>query len=400
MLQRHSAASARTGLEYNLRLYAWMKTFTKRVYFPVISIMLVSDAHLTIEQIAFIGASAAVVQGILQLPTGYVADKLGNRKTMLFGAILSLPATLFYVFFPSFWGGLAGLVFYTIGMAFITGAAEALVYDTLFSLERTKDYAKEVGRAQSIALGGNFVLIALVPLTYALDHRLPFVIGFVCAILLAVSIAKMVEPDRHGAVTKMSPLDAMQKVLTWKNVSLFIFAGLTGGFVERAMDFLTLSLVGVGIPPSLTGLVVAISSIIGAVFGWYVFIFDRLKPTTFYLADLVLICLLFGLQGVSNPVIVVACFILFLGYVRVRYIVFQSKLFADIDHGYKATLISALSLFAVLGGVFTMLVFGKLSTIFGLSQALQYFAVILFVVGLLLLLLVVTSRNARIKPHA
>ena len=390
-----SVKNSMTKLEYNLRLYAWMKTFTKRVYFPVTSVLLVADAHLSVQQIAIIGASAAIVQAVVQLPSGYVADKFGNRKTMLFGALLSLPAPLFYIFFPSFWGGIIGLDLYALGLAFISGASEALIYDTLSALGRVKDYAKEVGRAQSIALGGNFVLIALVPLTYALDHRLPFVIGLVCAGLLVASVAKMVEPVRHTPAVRLTALDALRNVMTLRNVVLFLFAGFTGGIVERVFDFMTLSLVGVGVPPALTGFVVAVSSVMGAVMGWYVFIFDRLKPKVFYFADLVLVCLLLGLQGVPIAVVVVPSFIIFLGYVRVRFIVFQSKLFADVDHAYKATLISALSFFGVIGSLFTMVVFGQMSTVFGFMPGLRYFAVTIFFVGLLLLLLVMLTRRAR-----
>lgn len=381
------------GLEANLRRYAWMKTFTKRVYFPVVSILLVHDAHLSLAQIGIIGAIAAFTQGVFQLPTGYLADKIGNRKTMLLGAIISLPAALFYIFMPNFWGALLGLGVYMVGLAFISGAGEAFMHDTLVALGRAHDYAKEVGRAQSIALGGNFVLISLVPLTYAIDHRLPFLVGFICAILLAVSIAKMIEPKVRKTTNQISPVDAIHKIVTWQNLSLFLFAGLTGGVVERAFDFLTLALVGVGIPDYATGIVAAVSSLLGAVLGWYIHIFDRMKPTVFYVVDLLLVTVLLGLQGVTNSIVVVACFVAFLGYARVRYIVFQSKLLQDLHHSYKATLVSALSFFGVVGGVLTMLIFGNITNTFGFNRGLIYFSGIVFVIGTLLLFTVMSSRK-------
>ncbi len=380
-------------LEANLRRYAWMKTFTKRVYFPVTSIMLVHEAHLSLAQIGTIGAAAALAQGLFQLPSGYLADKIGNRKTMLLGAIISAPATLFYIFMPNFWGGLLGLLVYTIGLAFISGAGEAFMHDTLVALGRARDYAKEVGRAQSIALGGNFVLVSLVPLTYAIDYRLPFLVGFICAIFLVFSIVKMLEPNVRKTTSQVSPLDAMRKIVTWQNFSLFLFAGLTGGVVERVFDFLPLALVGVGIPDFSTGIVVAISSLLGAVLGWYIHIFDRLKPMVFYVIDLILVTGLLGLEGVSNAFTVVICFVAFLGYVRVRYIVFQSKLLQDLQHGYKATLVSTLGFFGVVGGVFTMMLFGNITSLFGFNRGLIYFSGIVFVIGLALLFVVMSTRT-------
>jgi MFS family permease len=371
-----------------------MKTFTKRVYFPVISIMLVTNAHLTLQQIAIMGATAAVVQGILQLPSGYFADKFGNRLTMLIGATIALPSALIYALAPNFWGGLFGLAFYTAGLAFISGAGEAFMHDTLLSLDRANDYSKEVGRAQSIALGGNFVLVSLVPLTYAIDFRLPFVIGFLSSILLVFSIFRMVEPIKQASHIVVSPIDAMKKIVTWQNVSLLLFAGLTGGVVERVFDFSTLALVNVGIAPQLVGFVAAISSIVGAVLGWYIFIFDKLPSAVFYFIDLVLVTLLLGLQATANVVVVVLCFVLFLGYARVRYIVFQSKLLKDLNHKYKATIISSLSFFGMLGGVVTMLIFSKISASHGLLQTLGYFSVTIFCIGLVLWVLVLVSLRS------
>lgn len=375
-----------------------MKTFTKRVYFPVVSIMLVAHAHLTLEQISFIGAFAAIIQGVLQLPTGYIADKLGNRRTMLAGSLLSVPGALFYAVMPNFWGGLLGLGFYTAGYAFISGAAEALVHDTLVSLGRAKDYAKEIGRAQSIALGGNFILVSLVPLTYAIDFRLPFLIGFVCAILLVVSIARMTEPAKHTSTVIISPLDAMKKIISWQTISLFLLAGMTGGIVERAFDFTTLALVQVGIPAQMTGLVAAISSVVGALIGWYIFVFDRMRPAVFYLLDLVLLTSLLGAMSTQNAVVVVFCFVMFLGYARVRYIVFQSKLLENLHHHYKATVISTLSFFGMLGGVIAMAIFSQVSMAYGLMQGLGYFSAIMFAIGLVLWgFVLITLKTARAR---
>jgi MFS family permease len=319
---------------------------------------------------------------------------------MLVGALLSLPAGLIYAVAPNFWGGLLGLVFYTLGYAFISGAAEALVHDTLVSLGRAKDYSKEIGRAQSIALGGNFILVSLVPLTYAIDFRLPFIIGFFCAILLVISIVRMVEPTKHTRQVAISPFDAVKKIVSWQTISLFLLAGLTGGVVERVFDFATLALVQVGIPAQMTGFAAAMSSVVGAILGWYIFMFDRLRPATFYLLDLVLLTFLFGMMSTQNTVVVVVCFVLFLGYARVRYIVFQSKLLENLNHQYKATIISSLNFFGMLGGVVAMLIFSQVSMTHGLMNGLGYFSAIIFAIGLLLWAFVLVTLRSSAAARA
>ena len=76
-------------LEKNIGKYSWFKIFTKRVYLPLIAIQLVNVGKVTVEEIALIAAITSVVTVLLQLPTGYIADKLGNKFAIMLGAVIS-----------------------------------------------------------------------------------------------------------------------------------------------------------------------------------------------------------------------------------------------------------------------------------------------------------------------
>jgi hypothetical protein len=56
---------------------------------------------------------------------------------------------------------------------------EALIHDSLVVLDEVDNYAKIASRAQSLSLVGNAILVAVVPLLYPIDKRLPFVISFI-----------------------------------------------------------------------------------------------------------------------------------------------------------------------------------------------------------------------------
>lgn len=385
-------------LERNLYRYAWVKTFTKRVYFPILTIMQVTVAGLSYDQIALIGIIAMLVNGILQMPSGYLADKVGNKKVASLGALVILPSTLFYIFMPNFYGSLFGLVFYVAGMAFITGATESLIHDSLVALGRAKEYTKAVGRAQSFGLFGNVVLVTITPLTYAIDYRLPFVIGFFASIGLLYAMVKMASPRKEAAKETVNPIDAMSKIITWQNVSVFVLVGFVSGMMDKSTDFSTLLLAGAGIPEKYFGVVVAVSSLLGALLGWYLAIFDKLKPLAFYLFDLAFVSLSFvGIGLTKDPVIVVSVFVLFMAYFRVRNLVLQSKLLEDIQHTYKATLISTLGFVGLFGGIINLSLITSMINRFGLFEGHVNFGYVAVIIGLALWLLVVITAKWRNK---
>ncbi len=373
-------------LEKNIARYSWYKIFTKRVYLPLITIQLVNVGNVTIEQLAIIVIISTIVQAVLQLPGGYLADRWGNRKTVILGAAIAVTSPLFYAFMPNFMGGLIASVLFFGGYAFQSGAIEALMHDTLVALKREREYAKVLGRAQAYGLAGNVILLILVPATYPIDYRLPFILGFISLLAMLILTISLTSPTTsHVKVAKKSPLDATKSVVTIENMALFIFAGFTAGVSNKGPEFRELVFQDVGIATALFGMLVAAGSLVGAVLGWYIHILDRLKPLAFYMLDLVIIALCLLIVGVtSNPYIVGVGFILFAGYTRVRMIVFQAKLLHELRHTYKSTLISALSFFSLFGDIIAITLLTKFVSDSGYLRGYAYFAVVVFVIGVLL----------------
>jgi MFS family permease len=386
-------------LEQNIVKYSWFKVFTKRVYLPLIVIQLVGVGKVTVPQLAIIAIVTSIVQVILQIPTGYIADKWGNKLAIVLGSILSAVSPLFYIFMPNFFGGMLASVLFFAGCAFQSGAIEAFVHDTLVALGKADDYSKVMGRAQSYGLIGNVVLISLIPATYSINHNLPFIIGFVSLLMMLWLAISFTYPKNESDTKSTNSLSAVKSVVTIQNLVLFIFAGFMAGVVNRSAEYRELLFEDIGIAVTLFGLLLALGSIAGAILGRYIHILDKLKPLTFYLFDLVFVSFCLILIGISHsPIVAVIGFTVFVGYTRVRFIVFQAKMLHDIKHSYKATLISALNLFTVIGEVGAISILAK--TIGFKDYALGYllFGLSVFGIGLLLwlIMLIVNKRTLRI----
>ena len=129
-------------LERNIKMYSWFKVFTKRVYLPLITIQLAKEGGVTVPQLALIASTVAVMQLVLQIPTGYLADKFGNKIAIVLGAAITAISPLFYIFSPNFTGGLLAAILFSGGYAFQSGAIEAFMHDTLLALGREEVYSR------------------------------------------------------------------------------------------------------------------------------------------------------------------------------------------------------------------------------------------------------------------
>jgi MFS family permease len=351
----------RARLEKNIGKYSWFKIFTKRVYLPLIAVQLVTVGGVTVRQLAIIAIATSLVQVILQLPTGYVADRYGNRTALIIGSLLAALSPLFYIFSPNFIGGLLAALLFFSGFSFQSGAVEAFMHDTLVALGKEKEYSKVMGRSQSYGLIGNVILLVIVPATYTINKTLPFIIGFISLLIMLWLSISFTYPEHETHTNKKHPLSAAKLIVTPQNISLFIFAGFLAGVSNKAAEYRELLYKDIGVAVALFGLLLALGSIFGAILGRYIHLLDKLKPSTFYFLDLTLMSASIMIVGISkSPIVAVTGFTIFAGYTRVRMITFQSNLLRIISHSYKATLLSALNFFSIIGEIAAITLLARL----------------------------------------
>ncbi len=90
---------------------------------------------------------------IAELPSGYLADVWGCRRTILVGAILGTIGIVIYSITSDFASFMVAEVILGVGFSFISGADSALLYDSLKSNNRENEYIKFEGSITSV---GNF----------------------------------------------------------------------------------------------------------------------------------------------------------------------------------------------------------------------------------------------------
>jgi len=86
---------------------------------------------------------------LLEVPTGALADLMGRKWSLAAGALCNSVAALIYTIHPSFWIFLLGEFFWAMAMALVSGADEALVYDSLKAEGKTQESARVLSRGET-----------------------------------------------------------------------------------------------------------------------------------------------------------------------------------------------------------------------------------------------------------
>jgi hypothetical protein len=248
---------------------------------------------------------------------------------------------------PTFFGAIMATITDSLGYSFLSGAGEALMHDTLVAMGRVGDYIKVMGRAQSYGLIGNIVLISLVPMTYAIDKRLPFICGTVAVLCFIGVVGSLREPPRESLGAGVGLRRTMRAFVTRRTVLWFLAFGLISAQFTAQAPFNNLIFQDLGMPPALLGLVFGLGSLAGAVAGWLVHYLKRLSLLQFSLADVAIGCSSLVVIGVAHNLLVsIVVFFINMGFWRVRGIVYQDQLLRRFrEHGHKATLVSTMAVF-------------------------------------------------------
>ncbi|WP_233145496.1 MFS transporter [Labilibacter marinus] len=164
--------------------------------------------------------SIAIV--IFEIPSGYVADVLGRRKTLIIGSILGTLGFLVYATTSGFYWFLIAEVILGIGQSFVSGADSAIMYDSLKQAGREKEYVKYEGRNFTV---GNYseALAGIIGGTLAaINMRYPFIFQTAIAFMAVPASFMLIEPIRTGVRKKPGIKDILSVVwyATVKNAKL------------------------------------------------------------------------------------------------------------------------------------------------------------------------------------
>lgn len=148
-LDVHVGSKTMQKLESNLWRYRlYLALLFTPIFLPTL-VLFWKQNGLDMFDVFLLQGLFAIAVVILEVPTGMVADQLGKRTSLLAGTALFTIGHIVYALGYSFLVFLLAELIMALGLALVSGADSAFLYDTLQALDRKDEYTEVEGHARS-----------------------------------------------------------------------------------------------------------------------------------------------------------------------------------------------------------------------------------------------------------
>lgn len=178
---------------------AWALVADALPLYPLYALLFV-DHGLTEAEISALFALWSAVGIVAEVPSGAVADRWSRRGCLVAGGVLHAAAFAVWMLAPTFGGFAAGFAVWSIGGALVSGAQEALLYDSLAAIGEQERYVHVQGRVTAAGLVAQLPAAGAATLLFTAGGFA--LVGWVSVgmcLVAALLAARLPEPARRRA---------------------------------------------------------------------------------------------------------------------------------------------------------------------------------------------------------
>ena len=270
----------------SLRLLMLESTLTSSIILMPVMYLVFSDIGLNQAKIGLLQFCFALAMLVLQVPTGYLADKFSRKASNAGGDIFLVIGMVIYFFAKSFWWALAAEIVFAIGLSLTAGADSALAKGHAENAGVDyKKYNSRLGQLSFIAGGVGAVLGGVIG---ANNIRWPFLVQAL-VFLIAACFALFIKNIGKKRKSNIHPIKDAGNIIKFclhghPKLAWRIFLGaslLTSTWV--IVWLLTPSFFIAGMPLSWQGIMFGLISVAAVLGGQFFIKNPKLKMTTPFL---------------------------------------------------------------------------------------------------------------------
>lgn len=353
---------------------------------------------LSLTQVTLVDVAFWIAATLGEVPTGVVADSYGRKTSLAIGTAMMALAMLAWAFAPTVLLIALAYVFLAVGATFLSGAEDALFFESLKMTGRAADYARLAGRVSATMIGAIVVGNLASGLLASISLQLPFIVSSASLFAMLGIVLTFSEPKAGEGVedgrgeAKTSYWNIVKQALSLMRArptlryAIFYMTMVPLAAVAMETVFLQPQAIALGVPLAGVGVVVMaaqFANMIGATTSHR--IKTALGDAGVIVAAPFLIALSLGLLGFFQqlPALVFAATISFVT-AALRPIV-MSRIQGEITDNIRATVLSMQSLMFAFVIAFVEPLLGYLADLSGLPVAYYALAGGLVVLSALLL---------------
>lgn len=181
-IPKYFVYTALKGLGFGLLVAMWV-------------IYLQQHRGLSLAQAALVDVTFFVAAAFGEVPTGIVADTWGRKTSLVAGAALMSIGILGWTFAPTLPLIMISYLGMGIGFTFLSGAEDALIYESVQLAGRADEYTRLVGRAGAAALGATALGSVMSGLLATVNLVLPMLISGMSILAMLGVVLTFIEPQ-------------------------------------------------------------------------------------------------------------------------------------------------------------------------------------------------------------
>lgn len=252
----------------NLYRIVLMFIVTSFDFFSAIEVAFFFQKSLSASEIYLIYAIFSILVFVLEVPTGYIGDKIGHKNSILIGLFCGIIGFCGLIFFKGFYGIIISYFFMALMTSLISGSDEAILYDCLKQDGRENDFESVYAKTESFSYAASIVanILAGIIATFSMTIDVLVQISFlIIAFLIFVGtnvISGFVDEENNIVGVKEKVKESKMLIMLLVLAGLFMTSTLLGTkFSQQIM------LAG-NIPLSLFGVFTAIMTLVASLFSY------------------------------------------------------------------------------------------------------------------------------------
>ena len=176
------------------KLYVIKASKWLMLYMPTI-FLFYEDNGMDLGDIMLLQGIYSVAVALIEIPSGYVGDVVGRKNSLIIGTGLGVLGFIIYSFGHGFWDFIPAVLCLGMGQSFLSGSDTALMYDSLYQVNRIDEFVKLEGRTISMGNFAEAVAAITGGLIAEISHRMPFYFQIGVAAIGFLIALSLVEPD-------------------------------------------------------------------------------------------------------------------------------------------------------------------------------------------------------------
>lgn len=330
---------------------------------------------------------------VLEIPTGAVADYISRKTSVALGAFFTAIAALIYASYPSFWVFMTAEIVWALGGALISGAEDAILYDSLKKTKEESNSKKVFGRFESftlVAIAGAAPVGSLIASGLGLRYTMmltaiPIAIACILALTLKEPKTEKKEESKRYITTIVSGTRYFMKhralkILAFDMISISVFSFMLIWLYQYVLGSLKFPMAYFGF---VTAGICGAEVLVLNSFPKLEKLFGSKKRYAFWSA--IITGASFIILGINKlPAIAIVFIIAISGFGLTRDALFRSYINKHIESHNRATVLSSISMIRKFAGAVVYPIIG-----FCLEWSLGY---TLFAIGVLVIILAFVSR--------